>query len=94
MLIRRENIRIFVTRKHPRSCDADLVHMLPLSSAMKVFVFCRMRDEAERVSKTLNRNCSPSVAYNSAIDNIKEAIRQFESRGFGMNVKDHVCNTS
>jgi ATP-dependent DNA helicase RecQ len=79
MLVRRENMSIFVTRKHPRSCEADLVHSLRRSTALKVLVFCRKRDEAEHVSKLLNKNGISAVAYHSAIDDREGTIRQFES---------------
>jgi superfamily II DNA helicase RecQ len=79
MRLRRENMSLFVTKKHSRSRESDLVHTLRRSSAVKVLVFCRMRDEAERASKVLNKNGNLSVAYHSAINNREEAMRQFES---------------
>jgi ATP-dependent DNA helicase RecQ len=79
MPLRRENMSLFVTRKHPRSCEADLVHALRRSTAVKVLVFCHMRDEAERVSKMLRNNEISALAYHSAIADREAAVTQFES---------------
>jgi superfamily II DNA helicase RecQ len=76
---RRENMSLFVTRKHPRSCEADLVHALRRSTAAKALVFCRMRDEADRVSKMLIANKISSIAYHSAIPDREGALEQFQS---------------
>jgi superfamily II DNA helicase RecQ len=56
MVVRHQNMSRFVTMKHPRACEVDLVYVLRCSSAAKVEVFCCMRNEADRVYKLLIGN--------------------------------------
>jgi superfamily II DNA helicase RecQ len=78
MPLLRDNMSLFVTRKHPRGCERDLVLALRTSSASRVLVFCRTCDETERLSKLLGQNGLRALPYHSCIQRREEALQQFQ----------------
>jgi ATP-dependent DNA helicase RecQ len=79
MPIRRPNLSLFVTRKHPRASESDLIRSIHLSTAKRVLVFCRKRDETERVKQLLTQNGISASAYHGALEDRMESLWQFSS---------------
>jgi superfamily II DNA/RNA helicase len=78
MPLLRQNMSLFVTRKHSTACERDLVLALRGSSALRVLLFCRTCEETERVSKLLGQNNISSLPYHSRVQHREEALQRFQ----------------
>jgi ATP-dependent DNA helicase RecQ len=74
MPIRRPNLSLHVTRKHPRQSEEDLVTTIRMSTAQLVLDFCRKREETERIAELLRRNDVTAMTYHSEVDDRAQAL--------------------
>jgi superfamily II DNA helicase RecQ len=79
MPIRRENLSFYIVRKHTRTCECDLIQTIRRSSAQRVLLFCRKRDETERVAKLMTRNDVKASVYHSALVDRSKSLQAFVS---------------
>jgi ATP-dependent DNA helicase RecQ len=77
MPIRRANMSIFVTRKHPRGAEADLIRTIRRSTAPRVLVFCRKRQETERLASSITENNISASAYHSMVPERSQTLQMF-----------------
>lgn len=88
MPIYRHNLSLYVTNKHPREGEVDLVRAIRSSCAPRVLVFCRKREETQRVVKLLTQNDISATFYHSAVADREAVLQTFAS---GATVVTRAC---
>lgn len=79
MPIARCNASIFITRKHYKSAEANLVRTLRRSTAQQVLLLCRKKDETERMAAALQSNEIAAAAYHSDAPDRDLVMQSFDS---------------
>jgi hypothetical protein len=79
MPIAKPNASIFLTRKHVKAAEGNLVRTLQRSNAQQVLLFCRKRSETERMASVLQMNAITASAYHSAVPDRSSVMQDFVS---------------
>jgi superfamily II DNA/RNA helicase len=91
MPVRRRNMSNFIVREQPPQAEIDLVRFVRSSASERVLVFCRKREETERVAELFERDAVRAAPYHSTIPDRAQALASFVS---GVNTRTHDVSSS